>query len=60
MNNRTMLPALKNNAAAGPVKIELLKDARQLLLQTELFILFVCLFVCLFACLFSQKMKVKL
>ena len=29
-NNRTMLPTLKNNAAAGyqgPVKIELLKDA---------------------------------
>ena len=30
MNNRTMLPTLKNNAAAGyqgPVKIELLKGA---------------------------------
>ena len=32
-NNRTMLPTLKNNAAAGyqgPVKIELLKGAGQL------------------------------
>ena len=32
-NNRTMLPTLKNNAAAGyqgPVKTELLKDAGRL------------------------------
>ena len=39
MNNRTMLPALKNNAATdyvGPVKFELLMGAGLLSLSTNL------------------------